>query len=142
VQAAFGNSGTLQPRGQMVTAGDAGQLRGALRNTQRNWTSVRLTGVAPLVGTRFSASYLFTDYRTALPAHRYLTQRVSPDLGLNLQIRQPLPSMGIWAGRMEALVELRNLLDQGNLNFDTTDGRRLQLVPSPSTVRGGLAFIF
>lgn len=141
-QASFGNSGTLQPRNELVTAGDAGQLRSALRNTQRNWMGVRLTGVVPGSGTRFAANYLFTDYRTALPAHRYLTQRISPDLGLNVQIRQPLPSLGIWAGRMEALLELRNVLDQGNLNMETTDGRRILLVPSPSTVRGGLAFIF
>lgn len=140
--AAFGNAGTLQPRGEMIESGDPDSLRASLRRTQRSWTNFRVTGAIPGSGTRFSASYLMTDYRAALPAHRYITQRYSPDLGLNLQIRQPIPSFGIWAGRVEAVAELRNLLQQGYLPVQGTGGRRLLLLPSPRTVRGGLAFIF
>jgi hypothetical protein len=142
VQAAFGNAGTLQPRGNLVAAGDPDSLRNALRRTQRNWSSLRVSGTVPGSGTRLSAAYMFTDYRAALPAHRYLTQRYSPDLGLNLQIRQPIPSFGIWSGRLEAIAELRNLLQQGYLPVQNNQGRRVILMPSPRTVRGGLAFIF
>jgi hypothetical protein len=139
---AFGSSGTLQPRAGLIATGDPDSLRGALRNTQRNWTSVRLAGAVPGSGTRFAASYMVTDYRAALPAHRYMTQRYSPDLGLNLQVRQPIPSFGIWSGRVEAVAELRNLLQQGYLPLQGANGRRVVLLPSPRTVRGGLAFIF
>jgi hypothetical protein len=139
---AFGSSGTLQPRGGLIALGDPESLRGALRSTQRNWTNLRLAGAAPGSGTRFAASYMFTDYRAALPAHRYMTQRNSPDLGLNLQIRQPIPSFGIWSGRVEAVADLRNLLQQGYLPLHGSNGRRVTLLPSPRTVRGGLAFIF
>lgn len=141
-QVAFGNSGTLQPRGDLIDSGNPESLRGALRHTQRSWTNFRVAGVAPGAGTRFSASYMMTDYRAALPAHRYMTQRQSPDLGLNLQVRQPIPSFGIWSGRVEAVAELRNLLQQGYLPLTGTNGRRVVLLPSPRTVRGGLAFIF
>lgn len=141
-QVAFGNSGTLQTKGDVIESGNAGSLRSALRHTQRNWTNFRVTGVAPGAGTRFSASYMMTDYRAALPAHRYMTQRTSPDLGLNIQIRQPIPSFGMFSGRVEAVAELRNLLQQGYLPLQGTNGRRVVLLPSPRTVRGGLAFIF
>ncbi|HEU0124015.1 MAG TPA: carboxypeptidase-like regulatory domain-containing protein [Bryobacteraceae bacterium] len=141
-QVAFGNGGTLQPRDRLITPGDADSLRGALRRTQRSWTNVRLAGVVPGAGTRFAASYMFTDYRAALPAHRYLTLRQSPDVGLNMQIRQPIPSFGMWTGRVEAIAELRNILQQGYLPLQGGAGRRVVLLPSPRTVRGGLAFIF
>jgi hypothetical protein len=137
---AFGSAGTLQPRGESFESGDPESLRGAFRRTQRNWASVRASGRIPGSGTRVAASYLMTDYRAALPAHRYLTQRYSPDLGVNLQVRQPIP--GFWSGRVEAVAELRNLLQQGYLPLQGSNGRRVVLLPSPRTVRGGLAFIF
>lgn len=142
VQAAFGNSGTLQPTGIEISDGDAEALRRALRRTQRSWISMRAVGTLPGSGTRVAASYQLTDYRTALPAHRYLTQRTTSDLGMNIMLRQPLPHFGLWSGRIEAIAELRNLLQQGYLPINTTGGRRVLLVPSPRTVRGGLAFIF
>lgn len=142
VQLAFGSGGTLQPRDQLIQSGDADSLRGALRRTQRSWSHLRVSGKVPGMGMRISGSYMMTDYRAALPAHRYMTMRNSPDLGLNMQVRQPLPSFGLWAGRVEAVAELRNLLQQGYLPLQGTNGRRVILVPSPRTVRGGLAFIF
>lgn len=141
-QAAFGHGGTLQPNGNLIGDGDASDLRGALRKTERSWISVRVNGAVPYSGTRFIASYLFTDYRAALPVHRYMTQRVSPDLGLNMQVRQPIPNFGLWTGRVEAVAELRNMLQQGYLPVNSVGGRRVLLVPSPRSLRGGLAFIF
>ncbi|MBI2686270.1 MAG: carboxypeptidase regulatory-like domain-containing protein [Acidobacteria bacterium] len=141
-QAAFGTGGTLQPRGEIIESGNPDSLRGALRHTQRSWSNFRVAGAVPGSGTRFSATYMMTDYRAALPAHRYMTMRQSPDLGLNVQVRQPIPSFGIWAGRVEAVAELRNVLHQGYLPLQGTNERRVVLLPSPRTVRGGLAFIF
>ena len=141
-QVSFGNSGTLQPRGDAIQFGNPESLRGALRRTQRNWTNLRVAGALPGAGTRVVASYMLTDYRAALPAHRYMTHRHSPDLGLNVQVRQPIPSFGIWSGRVEAVAELRNMLQQGYLPLEGSNGRRVVLLPSPRTVRGGLAFIF
>ena len=66
----FGNSGTLQPRGELIETGDPESLRGALRHTQRNWANLRITGTLPGAGTRVAGSYMLTDYRAALPAHR------------------------------------------------------------------------
>lgn len=141
-QVGFGTGGTLQPRDQVVAAGDALSLRSALRRTQRSWASMRISGTLPGSGTRLTGSYMLTDYRAALPLHRHMTLRNSADPGLNVQVRQPIPGFGIWSGRVEAVAELRNMLQQGYLPFQSSTGRRVVLVPSPRTVRGGLAFIF
>ena len=135
-----GNTGTLAPDAASVTS--AGEVRRVLRSVRRNWVAMRVTGVVPGAGTRFVASYLHTDNGTALAAHRYLTQSYSPEVGLNVQVRQPLPRLGLWSGRLEAIVELRNALSQGAAGLDTGAGQRLLLMPSPRTLRGGLAFIF
>ncbi len=135
-----GNTGTLAP--ETILAANAGDVRRLLRSVRRNWVAVRLVGVVPGAGTRIVASYLRTDNNIALPTHRYLTQSFSPEVGLNVQLRQPLPGLGLWSGRLEAIVELRNALSQGVAGVDTGDGRRLLLMPSPRTLRGGLAFIF
>jgi len=135
-----GNTGTLAPDVAFVAT--AGDVRRSLHSVRRNWVAMRMTGVVPGAGTRIVASYLHTDKGTALPTHRYLTQSFSPEVGLNVQVRQPLPGLGLWSGRLEAIVELRNALSQGAAGIDAGAGRRLLLMPSPRTLRGGLAFIF
>lgn len=89
-----------------------------------------------------SASYQFADYTVLMPMHRTLTGNLSPETGLNIQLRQPLPSFGIWNGRLEAMGELRNMLGQGYIPVTGSDGRTLLLMQAPKTVRGGLNFIF
>ena len=43
---------------------------------------------------------------------------------------------------MEASADLRNMLAQGYLPMSFPDGRRLLLVQTPRSFRGGLSFIF
>ncbi|MCX6607147.1 MAG: carboxypeptidase-like regulatory domain-containing protein [Acidobacteria bacterium] len=135
-----GNTGTLAPDADLVS--NARDVRRLLHSVRRNWLAMRVSGVVPMTGTRVVASYLQTDNTTALPMHRYLTQSFSPEVGLNVQVRQPLPGLGLWSGRLEAIVELRNALSQGVAGLETGAGSRLLLMPSPRTLRGGLAFIF
>lgn len=140
--AAVGNSGVLVSDLPFLQTNDPAELRDAWRNSRRTWLAARASGASPWTGTRFSASYQWTDYTTLLPTHLYLTQVLQPELGLNIRIRQSLPAFGFWAGRLEATAELRNLLAQGYIPVSTSDGRRLYLVQNPRAVRGGLAFIF
>ena len=135
-----GNTGTLAPDRDLVA--NAQDVRRLLHSVRRNWVAIRMSGVVPGAGTRIVASYLQTDNTMALPTHRYLTQSYSPEVGLHLQVRQPLPGLGLWSGRLEAIVELRNALSQGVAGLETGAGRRLLLMPSPRILRGGLAFIF
>jgi hypothetical protein len=60
----------------------------------------------------------------------------------SLFIRQPLPSTSFIPAKMEALIDVRNLLAQGYVPVVGQDGRTVYLVQSARAVRGGLAFIF
>jgi hypothetical protein len=58
---------------------------------------------------------------------------------LNIFIRQPIPALG---GRIEALIDIRNLLAQGYVPVLGQDGQTVYLVDSARSVRGGVAFTF
>jgi hypothetical protein len=60
----------------------------------------------------------------------------------NLFVRQPIPRVHFMTGRMEALIDLRNLLAQGYVPVIAPDGNIVYLVQSARSVRGGVAFTF
>ena len=138
----YGRGGVLTADNAVLTTADADELRGHIRIRNRNWASARLSGVAPVTGTRFTGTYGWMDYRSLSPAHLFLAQQFSQEPGLNISIRQPLPSLGLVPGRFEATAELRNLLEQGYLPVKGADGRTMVLTNAPRAVRGGLSFIF
>jgi hypothetical protein len=76
-----------------------------------------------------------------MPSHFYLTQRNYPEPGLNIRVRQPIPSFLGMPGRLEASAELRNMLAQGYITVSDT-GQSVLLIQNPRAVRGGLSFIF
>ena len=139
---ALGAAGALTAINRDLEANDPAELRAVLRSVRRPWSSVRINGLLPVSGTRFSASYLWTTNGTLGPTHAYLTQRWQPQMGLNFQIRQPLPAMAGIPGRLEMTAELRNLLAQGYIPMASPDGGSLVLIQFPRTIRGGFSFIF
>jgi hypothetical protein len=72
----------------------------------------------------------------------YSTRGLRPEPGLNVFIRQPIPMFPSLPWRMEATADLRNLRAQGYLPISLGDGRRLLLLQTPRSFRGGLSFIF
>ena len=139
----YGRGGVLTTDDNAVmTAGDSDELRSLIRRAQRQWIRGSVSGVAPVTGTRFAASYEWSGSRSLTPGHVYLTQRLYPETGLNVRVRQPLPMWGGLPGRVEATAEFRNMLAQGYLPISLADSRRLVLAHSPRAVRGGLSFIF
>lgn len=139
----YGRGGVLTTDPETVLAtGNADELRGLIRRSQRQWVRSRVSGVTPVTGTRFAASYEWSGSQALTPGHVYLTQRLYPETGLNIRVRQPLPMWSGLPGRIEASADLRNMLAQGYLPISLADGRRLVLAHSPRAVRGGLSFIF
>ena len=61
---------------------------------------------------------------------------------LSVFIRQPLPASSFIPGKMDALLDLRNLLAQGYMPVAGPDGRNVYMVQSARSMRGGLAFTF
>ena len=138
--ASFGRGGALAMADHSV-AETADDLRSNIRTTQRFWASARASTTLPVVGTQISGSYQWTDYSTIMPSHFYLTQSAYPEAGLNIRVRQPIPSFPGIPGRLEATAELRNGMAQGYL--PVSDGtQRVLLIQQPRALRGGLSFIF
>ena len=137
-----GNGGVLTPRRDAFNSGSPGDFRSSLTPARRNWLAARVAARTPWSGTHITATYQWTDYNVINPTHLYLTYGMQPELGLNIRIRQSLPTFGVWSGRLEATAELRNLLSEGDIPISTSEGRKLFLIQNPRAVRGGVSFIF
>lgn len=142
VTVAAGSGGALTTTGDMLASARPDALRSMVTRVQRHWVRGMVSGVAPVMGTRYMASYEWSDARALTPGYVSLTQKVYPAPGLNIRLRQPVPGWNGLPGRMEITAELRNLLAQGYLPINTPDGRRMILASFPRAIRGGLAFIF
>jgi hypothetical protein len=138
----YGSVGVLVPHPGELTSGNPDELRSMIRASRRNAVSTRGSGTVPKSGTHFIASYQWMDQRSATPGHMYSTQAMRPEAGLNIYVRQPIPTFFSLPWRLEANADLRNLLAQGYLPLSYTDGRRILLVQTPRSFRGGLSFIF
>jgi hypothetical protein len=138
----FGEGGALDPGMAAQPVDDAAGLRARMRMARRNWMAARIGGMLPAAGTRISASYTWLPGGGLAPVHASLTQRWQPLMGLNIQLRQPLPAMAWAPGRIEMTADLRNMLAQGYVPVAVGAGRSLHLIQFPRTVRGGFNFIF
>ena len=129
------------------TADGNGMLQGA---TQAKFLDERNHNVAtanvhthlPRAGTQITANYGWVDSGAVIPRHIFTTQNTYVSPGLNIMIRQPLPSFFGMPGRLELTADLRNLLAQGYLPLVSGDGRSTMVVQAPRAIRGSLNFIF
>ncbi len=133
LQAAYGRMGAF-------TASDI--VSGDMNTQDRNFASMGIRARIPKSGTRISAHYGWTDPRAAIPQHTFTTQNVSYAPGLNIAVRQPLPSFFGMPGHLELTGDLRNLLSQGYLPFGGVAGNQLLIVEAPKAIRGGLSLTF
>jgi hypothetical protein len=143
----YGSLGVLSPRGFSERGGDisidtADDLRKVMETGHRAALTLRVSGTVKATGTRLVASYQWTDYRSAVPGPMFSTESARPEPGLNVMLRQPVPSIPRVPWRMEASAELNNLLAQGYLPLSTSGGNQFLLLNTPRMVRGGIAFVF
>lgn len=131
---AFG--GVLDLARPDVALQDAQQF---LSTQRRHALAAKLSGTAPLTHTRWIASYRWVNGPALTPVDMFNASPGQSDPFLNIFIRQPLPSMG---GRMEAIIDVRNLLAQGYVPVIGQDGQTVYLVQAARSVRGGIAFTF
>ena len=138
----YGSVGVLAPQSKEIASEDPDDLRAMIRASRRHAVTSRVSGVMPGSGTQFIASYQWADQRAVTPGHLYSTQSTRPEPGLNVYVRQPIPAFWSLPWRMEASADLRNMLAQGYLPLSFADGRRLLVMQTPRSFRGGLSFIF
>jgi len=137
-----GWSGMLAPDAGGLFDGNPQSMRSGMRVTRHGWTAVRVNGLIRRSGTRMAATYVWTPDGVVPSTHAWMTQRMGPMAGMNLTVRQPLPSSGLIPGRFELTAEVRNLLAEGYTAVPAADGRTIYLIPFPRSLRGGFSFIF
>jgi hypothetical protein len=112
-------------------------------STSRQYSvGTKLYGHIPATGTRWIASYKWTSGNALSSVDAFNASPGQADPYLSLFIRQPLPGTSFIPGKMDALLDLRNLLAQGYVPVMGQDGRTIYMVQSARSLRGGLAFTF
>lgn len=139
-------TGTLGYAYGGVLTTDAGlpweQASASIRTARRHSLSGKLMGSVPGTQTRWITSYQWSNGDALTPVDMFDASPGQTDPFLNIFVRQPLPYTNFLPGRMEALVDVRNLLAQGYVPVVGQDGQTLYLVQSARSVRGGLSFTF
>jgi Carboxypeptidase regulatory-like domain len=135
----YSYGGVLDLSGKTATL-ESVRDQSATRN--RHAISGKLSGTTPHTKTRWIASYGWTSGRALTQVDMFNTSAGQSDPFLNVFFRQPVPCGRSFAGHMDVVVEIRNLLAQGYVPVFGQDGRTVYLVQSARAVRGGLAFNF
>ncbi|HEY6251837.1 MAG TPA: carboxypeptidase-like regulatory domain-containing protein [Candidatus Angelobacter sp.] len=102
----------------------------------------KIAGRIPRCGTHLVASYKWNSGTALSSVDEFNASAGQMDPYFSLFIRQPLPGTSFIPAKMEALIDVRNLLAQGYIPILGQDGRTLYLVQSARALRGGLAFTF
>jgi hypothetical protein len=139
---AYGRLGGFSASPSDASAGGLGSPDMFLTRRNRNLAAVDVKARIPRAGTRVTANYGWMDNRSIIPSHVFTTQYTSAAPGLNVLVRQPLPSFWGMPGHIELTADLRNMLAQGYIPMGAGDGRRMLLVQTPRAIRGGLNFVF
>jgi hypothetical protein len=118
------------------------QARHGMVMRNRHALAGKLSGKLPDANTRWIVSYRWINGEALTPVDMFNASAGQTDPYLSLYFRQPIPGMGFFPCRVEALVDVRNLLAQGYVPVRGEDGHTVYLVQSARSVRGGVAFVF
>ena len=139
---AYSYVGVLAPERTFLHTQDPEELRSILRMQRRHALAIKLKADVPATRTRVLAGYKWVLGPSVTPGDFYDESLGYAEPHLNILVRQPLPSLVVLPGRVEALADFRNLLAQGYVPIITADGERLLLVQNYRSFRGGFSFIF
>lgn len=131
--------------GQAIVADASTDWQGLaqmLSTSRQHSIGTKLYGHIPATGTRWIASYKWTSGNALSAVDAFNASPGQTDPYLSVFIRQPIPGTSFIPARMDALLDLRNLLAQGYVPVMGQDGRTVYMVQSARSLRGGLAFTF
>lgn len=138
----YGYGGVLAPvRGQLRSA-VSDELRAVLESQGAHMLLASVSTELPGAKTVMTGSYQWSSRESVLPADPFndFASRSAP--GLNLVLRQPLPSVAGMPGKFEASADFRNLLKTGYVPLQVPDGRVLNLLQAIRSYSGALSYIF
>jgi hypothetical protein len=113
-----------------------------MRVERRHSMAAKFSGTIPRSKTRWIASYRWVNGSGLTQVDMFNASAGRSDPYLNVFLRQPIPGTGFLPGKMEAIIDLRNLLAEGYVPVMGQDGQTVYLVQSARAVRGGVAFTF
>ncbi len=116
------------------------QARYALTARRSEAVAGAVSGTYVRTGTHWSASYRWQPDGTVNSVDLY--DNFSQDAFLSLLIRQPIRCGRLLPNGTEALIAVRNLLQEGYRPFLTPDGSRLYFAQANRSIQGGLSFSF
>jgi hypothetical protein len=116
------------------------QILAAAHPRRAQMYSLALSGTLEGTGTRWQASYRWQPDDTVTQVTAYAADADAPYL--NLHLRQPIQKRGDGGVRVEALLDVRNLLAEGYMPYVSTEGALLVFAQSQRSVSGGVAFTF
>jgi hypothetical protein len=116
------------------------QLLAAARPRRAQTYAISLSGTLDGSGTRWQASYRWQPEDTVTPVASYAVNAAEPYL--NLHVRQPLHRQREGATGIDALLDVRNMLEQGYRPYLMSDGSLFIFAQEQRGIRGGLAFTF
>jgi hypothetical protein len=114
----------------------------ALSTSRQHAMGTKFAGYIPVSGTRWIASYKWTSGGALSTVDAFNASPGQTDPFFSIFIRQPLPGAGFIPAKMDALLDLRNLLAQGYMPVVGQDGRTVYMVQSARALRGGVSFTF
>jgi Carboxypeptidase regulatory-like domain len=116
-------------------------LRNSLRVRSAQSVGGRVSARVPCSRTRISASYQWLPRGSVTGIDPVGEANMDIEPYLNVQIRQPLPTLDFFSAHVEAMVDLRNLLAEGYVPLASSDDRVL-LTPAYRSFRGGFSVQF
>jgi hypothetical protein len=116
------------------------QLVASARPHRTQMYSLSLSGTLDGTGTRWRASYRWQPEDTVTRVASFTADADEPYL--NVHLRQPVYGGRASARSLDAMIDMRNLLAQGERPFVLTDGSLLVFAQAQRGVTAGLAFTF
>ncbi|MGZ4788691.1 MAG: TonB-dependent receptor [Terriglobales bacterium] len=117
-------------------------VRSHIEKSYQHSLAGKITGSLPHAKTQWITSYKWTSGGGLTPVDVFNSGPGQTDSYLNVFIRQPVPGTTFMPAKMEALLDIRNLLAQGYHPVVGSDGQTVYLVQAARSVRGGVAFVF
>ncbi len=94
----------------------------------------------PIIGTAIRGSYRWQPLGTLTEVAPF--ESGMPDAYLGFSLRQPLHLQRVGTGKLEAILDVRNLLAQGYRPFLSTDGTMVYFAQAQRCIAGGISFSF
>ncbi|KAA6464908.1 carboxypeptidase regulatory-like domain-containing protein [Acidobacteria bacterium AB60] len=117
-----------------------GLLIAAAHPRRTQMYSISLSGTLDGTGTRWRASYRWQPENTVTRVAPFAKDAAEPYL--NIHLRQPVCLRRNGVRSLEAMFDMRNILEQGDRPFVLKDGSLLVFAQDQRSVSAGLAFTF